>query len=179
MKSVEFLKRHREEKSMSWRMLAKKTGVSEAYWFKLIDDGQPPTLERAKQIADVMEMPRDQFVNLVIRDRLLRFLEKEGFVEDPPTKDLRKMIDLLQKWDPEKDSLARYIMSTNSERNGLTIHELANIYIGLGSHSGGSGKQNLTKTEVGKERIRRVKKSAGGGQQRSALFLSDFALVGN
>jgi predicted transcriptional regulator len=37
MKSLEFLERHRKDKGLSWRKLAKATKVSEAYWFKLME----------------------------------------------------------------------------------------------------------------------------------------------
>lgn len=85
MKSIDYLKKHREEKGLSWRGLAKMTGVSEAYWFRLMDGSQPPTLERAQQIAEITEMEKEVFVDLVFRDRLIRFLEKEGMNGSPPT----------------------------------------------------------------------------------------------
>ena len=118
MRSIDYLKKHmehlreyREGKKVGWRDLAKKTGVSEAYWFKLVkDDDLPPTLERAQQIAEVTDMKKEIFVDLVFRDRLLRYLEKEGLLENTPTENIRKLIELVQKWDPEKDDLRRYIM---------------------------------------------------------------------
>lgn len=118
MKSLEYLKKHMEHlkergegKKLGWRELGKKTGVSEAYWFKLVkDDDLPPTLERAKQVAEKTEMPQDIFVDLVFRDRLLRHLEKEGLLESTPTKNIKKIVELFQKWDPEKADLRRYII---------------------------------------------------------------------
>lgn len=118
MTSLQYLKRHMERlkergegKKLGWRELGKKTGVSEAYWFKLIkDDDLPPTLERARQVAEATEMQEDVFVDLVFRDRLLRYLEKEGLLENTPTENIKKIVELFQKWDPENGDLKRYIM---------------------------------------------------------------------
>ncbi len=117
-RSLEYLKKHLEQlkqegdgKVVGWKDLAKKTGVSESYYFKLVkDDDLPPTLKRARQLEEAMKMQEHVFVDLVFRDRLLRYLEKEGLLDNTPTENIRKLIELVQKWDPEKDDLRRYIM---------------------------------------------------------------------
>ncbi len=179
MKSLEYLKKHMERlkeksegKEGQWRDLAKKTGVSEAYWFKLVkDDDLPPTLERAKQVAMATEMQADVFVDLVFRDRLIRFLEKEGINGTPPTPNIKRIIELLQKWNPEEGDLTRYIMST---KPSLTGAELQSIIIGLRGFSPAGVQPSLT-SRGKKEAHGRTKKRDGGGKQRSAICSPVFA----
>lgn len=134
MRSLEVLKEHKEKTGLSFRKMAKQAGVSDAYWYLIFDDDLPPTMDKAVQIATGMDMKIDTFLNIVFRDRMLKFLEKEGLNEHNTTDEMRKLIEVFEKWDPEKESLKdalRYIMSTNSLNLPLTIPDLACYIFGL------------------------------------------------
>ena len=76
MKSVEFLKKFKEDEKLSFRKMAKQAGTSEAYWHQIFDQNRPPTLQKADGIARGMGIKRDTFLHIVFRDRMLKFLEK-------------------------------------------------------------------------------------------------------
>ncbi len=113
MTAIEYLLRYKEERGISYEEMAKKTGTSPAAWHVLIKRNDPPTLARAKQLAQILEMKNpDEFINLVFKDRLVKFLEKTTADQNPLTGQIRKMIRSIKKWHPEKGEPIRYIMST-------------------------------------------------------------------
>jgi transcriptional regulator with XRE-family HTH domain len=175
MRSLEYLKKKKEERGVSFRDMARKTGVSEAYWPTAIERGIPITLEKASQIAAVIEVDANTFVDMVFRDRLIRFLEKEGVVANRHTPNITKIIDLLKKWDPEKDDLTRYIMST---KNPLTRMEMSFI---LGALQGKTKQPDKGSLTSGKQRgdRKRAKKRGDGALRRSGHFSGDFVPATN
>lgn len=173
MKSIEFLRKKKEERGVSFRDMARKTGVSEAYWPTAMERGIPITLEKASQIAAVIEVDENILIDLVFKDRLIRFLEKEGVFDNHPTPNITKMIELLNKWDPETDDLTRYIMST---KNPLTKNEMSFILDSLGGNKISIKSGSLT-SRGEKDGGKRAKKRHGGVRQRSAICSGDFALA--
>jgi hypothetical protein len=89
--------------------MAKQAGVSEAYWYLLFDDDLPPTLDKAAKIAIGMDLKLDTFLNIVFRDRMLKFLEREGLNDHNKTEEMRKIAEVFKKWDPEKQTLSEAI----------------------------------------------------------------------
>lgn len=159
MDSMEYLKKYREKKKLSFGEMAKKTGVTRGYWPSLLEANYPPTIEKADQIATKTDMDRDLFINLVFRDRMLKFLEKEGLNDHNSTMEIQKIIEVFKKWNPEKETfldVIGYIMSTNSIEKSLTIPNLACILYGLRKAS------DLTD----KNFLRGRGKKEGGGEKR-------------
>jgi len=60
-------------------------------------------------------------VNLSFKRELLRFLEEKGYLEKPPTPEIRSFIKVLQDWDPTTTPPIRYIMSTFEELAGIKV----------------------------------------------------------
>ena len=94
----------KQEKGISFGKLAKATGTSYAYWHNQIFQAKnPPTYQKARQIAEVLEIDVESFVNMVLRDRLIHFLEKERLLSESPGTEIRRIVRGLQEWKPEGD----------------------------------------------------------------------------
>lgn len=178
MRSLEVLKEHKEKAGLSFRKMAKQAGVSEAYWYLIFDNDNPPTLDKAFQIAKGMDMKIDTFLNIVFRDRMLKFLEREGLNEHNSTGEMKKLIEVLRKWnpeEPEKSGLMRYIMSTKDLNKFLTVPDFACMIYGLRRASDLNNKNFLKGLGQKKEGGRGKRASVRVG--KSALYLRDFAKV--
>jgi len=142
MKWAEYANKIREEKGISFGQLARLTRTSYSYWHNQMNQVKgPPTLDKARRLAEALEMNVDHFINLVFRDRILYHLEREGLENNHPTKEILAFIKSLQSWAPEMGQELRYIMSTLLKTLGFNfaneIKELA--------HKGPEGESpNLT-----------------------------------
>jgi len=45
------------------------------------------------------------FLNLIFKDRLLRFLEREGILKNCPTEEAEKIVRVIREWKPDEDDL--------------------------------------------------------------------------
>ena len=98
----DYILKIKEERGVSFGKLAKATGTSYAYWHNQIFQAKnPPTYEKARQIAEVLEIDVESFVNMVLRDRLIHFLEKERLLSESPATEIRRIVRGLQEWKPE------------------------------------------------------------------------------
>lgn len=113
MRSIDYLLKRKEEIGMSYEEMAKKAGMSPAAWYVLIKRGTVPTLIRAKQLTEILDMPEpENFINLVFRDRLVDFLEKEANKNKDLTPQIRKIIRSIKSWRPDRGESIGYIMLT-------------------------------------------------------------------
>ena len=168
MDSIEYLKRHREKEGLSFRKMAKKAGVSGGYWYILFDTNTPPTIEKAAQIARGTDMDIKMFLNLVFRDRMLRFLAKEKLNEHNSTEEIKQIAKVFESWDPEKQTLEeaiRYIMSTKSLSKSLTVQRLLSIFEELHPSLNIADKTVLSRPR--KNAVGGCGKEAGGGKRGS------------
>jgi len=115
--SVNYLLRIMKEQGLSYQKLASTLGTSSAYLHQAMKRGEPLTLQRAIQLAEGAGLNTRILLNLVFKDRLVRFLEKENLLSKGPTPEVRKIVKIIQDWDPEKGDLIRYIMSTLAKCN--------------------------------------------------------------
>ena len=168
MDSIEYLKRHREKEGLSFRKMAKKAGVSGGYWYILFDTNTPPTIEKAAQIARGTDMDIKMFLNLVFRDRMLKFLAKENLNEHNTTEEIKQIAKVFESWDPEKQTLEeaiRYIMSTKSLNKSLTVNRLLSIFEELHPSLNIADKTVLSRPR--KNTVGGCGKEAGGGKRGS------------
>ena len=101
MESAEYLQKLKEEKGLSYFDLAERTGTSHGYWFLVIKRRELLNLGKAKKLADTFDEKEGKiFMNLVFRDRVLHFLEKEGLNGRGPTAEIRRIIKLFKTWKP-------------------------------------------------------------------------------
>ena len=114
MKAREFLLKLKEEKGFSYERMGKATGTSDAFWHLLIRRDDLPSLERANQICGAMKLTEDQtrtFVNMVFRERLIRYLEKEVTEGDGKTPQIRTLVDLFNSWGPQDREKSIYYVN--------------------------------------------------------------------
>lgn len=134
----EYILAVKEERKMSYGQLARLTRTSYSYWHNQIFQIKcPPTLEKARAIAEALEINADNFVNLVFKDRMIYYLEKQKIFKNEPTKEIVAFIESLRSWAPERGQKLRYIMLTLINQLGMNV---ANHFTELDDHSG-NGKQ--------------------------------------
>jgi transcriptional regulator with XRE-family HTH domain len=77
------LKNKRRQKNITQEDLARALGVSSVFIHQL-ETGKvdAPSLERCNQIADILEVTIDELRNVAKKERLRRFMEREGITED-------------------------------------------------------------------------------------------------
>ena len=102
MEWSEYLFKESEKRGMSYEQMAEKAGMSVAAWYVLIKRGDPLTLSRASQIADILQLEKPyNFINLVFKARLLKFLQKERREYGKLTPQIHEMIKRVKEWCPE------------------------------------------------------------------------------
>ncbi len=97
---VDYLLKHKEQQEISYRHMARACGKSDAAWHALITGKGPPSYEMAEKIAGVLDMSKEVFLNLVFQGRLIRYFEREGILENHPTRQAGLIIQLLTSWNP-------------------------------------------------------------------------------
>lgn len=113
MRAIDYLLKRKEELGISYEEMAQKAGMSPAAWYVLIKRGKVPTLTRAKQLTQILDMNEpDNFINLVFRDRLVEYLEKEANKNKHLTPQIRKIIRSIKSWRPDRGESIGYIMLT-------------------------------------------------------------------
>jgi len=117
---AQYILKIKEERGLSYGALARLTETSYSYWHNQIFQVKgPPTLEKARKIAEALEINADNFVNMVFRDRILYYLQRQK-LPDPPTKSIATLLKSLRNWEPENgQELRRYIMLTLMESLGM------------------------------------------------------------
>lgn len=121
MTAIEYLLKLKNQKGESYRNISRKMGKSDSYWWLHVNGNKTPTLKSADEFAKALNLAdqeRKNFINLVFKDRLIRFLEKEGATKDKHTPSIRSLIKSLLKWHPEKGQPIGYIMLTLGEIYG-------------------------------------------------------------
>ena len=122
MRSIDYLLKRKEEIGMSYEEMAKKAGMSPAAWYVLIKRGAAPTLTRAKQLTQILDMPEpDNFINTVFKDRLVDFLEREANKNKSLTPQIHKIIHAIKTWRPDRGEPIGYIMLTNLDSSPETM----------------------------------------------------------
>lgn len=83
MRFGDYLKNKRRQKNITQEDLARALGVSSVFIHQL-ETGKvdAPSLERCNQIADILEVTIDELRNVAMKERLRRFMEREGITED-------------------------------------------------------------------------------------------------
>ncbi|HZX14680.1 MAG TPA: helix-turn-helix transcriptional regulator [Thermodesulfobacteriota bacterium] len=83
MRFGDYLKNKRRQKNITQEDLARALGVSSVFIHQL-ETGKvdAPSLERCNQIADILEVIIDELWNVAKKERLRRFMEREGITED-------------------------------------------------------------------------------------------------
>lgn len=83
MRFGDYLKNKRRQKNITQEDLARALGVSSVFIHQL-ETGKvdAPSLERCNQIADILEVTIDELRNVAKKERLRRFMEREGITED-------------------------------------------------------------------------------------------------
>lgn len=83
MRFGDYLKNKRRQKNITQEDLARALGVSSVFIHQL-ETGKvdAPSLERCQQIAEILEIPIDELWNVAKKERLARFMEREGISED-------------------------------------------------------------------------------------------------
>ncbi|MGH7909283.1 MAG: helix-turn-helix domain-containing protein [Thermodesulfobacteriota bacterium] len=83
MRFGDYLKNKRRQKNTTQEDLARALGVSSVFIHQL-ETGKvdAPSLERCNQIADILEVTIDELWNVAKKERLTRFMEREGITED-------------------------------------------------------------------------------------------------
>ena len=83
MRFGDYLKNKRRQKNTTQEDLARALGVSSVFIHQL-ETGKvdAPSLERCNQIADILEVTIDELWNVAKKERLRRFMEREGITED-------------------------------------------------------------------------------------------------
>ncbi|MCH8028490.1 MAG: helix-turn-helix transcriptional regulator [Candidatus Dadabacteria bacterium] len=82
MRFGEYLKNKRKVKNITQEELARTLGVSSVYIHQLekakVD---APSLERCEKIAMVLDVPADETWNIAKKERMRRFMDREGISE--------------------------------------------------------------------------------------------------
>ncbi len=83
MRFGDYLKNRRRQKNITQEDLARALGVSSVFIHQL-ETGKvdAPSLERCNQIADILEVHIDELWNVAKKERLRRFMEREGITQD-------------------------------------------------------------------------------------------------
>ncbi|MGH7802204.1 MAG: helix-turn-helix domain-containing protein [Thermodesulfobacteriota bacterium] len=83
MRFGNYLKNKRRQKNTTQEDLARALGVSSVFVHQL-ETGKvdAPSLERCNQIADILGVTIDELWNVAKKERLRRFMEREGITED-------------------------------------------------------------------------------------------------
>jgi transcriptional regulator with XRE-family HTH domain len=83
MRFGDYLKNKRKQKTITQEDMARALGVSSVFIHQL-ETGKvdAPSMERCQQIADVLGVQIDELWNVARKERLKRFMEREGIYED-------------------------------------------------------------------------------------------------
>ncbi len=83
MRFGDYLKSKRKHKNVTQEDLARALGVSSVFIHQL-ETGKvdAPSFERCQQIAEILEVSIDELWNVAKKERLRRFMEREGISED-------------------------------------------------------------------------------------------------
>jgi transcriptional regulator with XRE-family HTH domain len=83
MRFGDYLKNKRRQKNTTQEDLARALSVSSVFIHQL-ETGKvdAPSLERCQQIGEILEIPIDELWNVAKKERLARFMEREGISED-------------------------------------------------------------------------------------------------
>ncbi len=83
MRFGDYLKNKRKQKSITQEDMARALGVSSVFIHQL-ETGKvdAPSMERCQQIADALAVQMDELWNVARKERLRRFMEREGIYED-------------------------------------------------------------------------------------------------
>lgn len=117
----EWFLKHKEKAGLSYRDMDRKSNRAGAAWYALLSGNRPPTYDITKTIIRPLNMDESITLNIIFRDRLLYFLEKEGLIGNGLTKQIRNIIGSLIKWDPRTGKKIRDIMSTLPKIHGTGI----------------------------------------------------------
>jgi len=113
---AEYILKIKEERGLSYGALARLTGTSYSYWHNQIFQVKgPPTLEKARKIAEALEIDAENFMNMVFRDRLLYYLRRQKLLE-PPSKSIVTLLKSLEDWEPENGQELRGTMRIKEKR---------------------------------------------------------------
>lgn len=79
----DYLKNQRKNKNITQEDLAKSLGVSSVFIHQL-ETGKvdAPSVERCQQLSSIINVPFEQLWNFARKERMRRFLEREGLTED-------------------------------------------------------------------------------------------------
>jgi transcriptional regulator with XRE-family HTH domain len=83
MRFGDYLKNKRKQRNITQEDLARALGVSSVFIHQL-ETGKvdAPSLERCQQIAEILGVPIDELWNFARKERLKRFMEREGISEE-------------------------------------------------------------------------------------------------
>ncbi|MGH7808238.1 MAG: helix-turn-helix domain-containing protein [Thermodesulfobacteriota bacterium] len=83
MRFGDYLKNKRKQKGITQEDMARTLSVSSVFIHQL-ETGKvdAPSMERCHQIADVLGVQMDELWNVARKERLKRFMEREGIYED-------------------------------------------------------------------------------------------------
>ncbi|HSE83211.1 MAG TPA: helix-turn-helix domain-containing protein [Thermodesulfobacteriota bacterium] len=83
MRFGDYLKSKRKHKNVTQEDLARALGVSSVFIHQL-ETGKvdAPSFERCQQIAEILEVSINELWNVAKKERLRRFMEREGISED-------------------------------------------------------------------------------------------------
>ncbi|HEX9830869.1 MAG TPA: helix-turn-helix transcriptional regulator [Thermodesulfobacteriota bacterium] len=83
MRFGDYLKNKRKQKGITQEDMARTLSVSSVFIHQL-ETGKvdAPSMERCQQIADVLGVQMDELWNVARKERLKRFMEREGIYED-------------------------------------------------------------------------------------------------
>ncbi|NVM23652.1 MAG: helix-turn-helix transcriptional regulator [Desulfobacterales bacterium] len=156
MNWAEYLLEAMKEKGISYGKAARLTGTSYSFWHNQVHQVKgPPTLEKARKIAEELEMNVERFLNLVFKDRIIHYLEKQKLLNNHPTSEIRAFVKSIEGWAPEKGRKIRYIMLTSLKKMKSLGTEFACDNSELGVAEAKASSQNL------KESVRKGNLSEG------------------
>jgi len=83
MRFGDYLKNKRRQRNITQEDLARALSVSSVFIHQL-ETGKvdAPSSERSQQIAEILEIPFDELWNVAKKERLARFMEREGISEN-------------------------------------------------------------------------------------------------
>ncbi len=126
MRFGDYLKNKRKQKNITQEDLARALGVSSVFIHQL-ETGKvdAPSFERCQQIAEILDVPIDELWSFARKERLKRFMEREGISEDGLeilTEAERMLIKLYRSLDSEmkKDFGGMiYMLLRHSQNEGV------------------------------------------------------------
>ncbi|GBD39284.1 MAG: hypothetical protein KatS3mg078_0204 [Deltaproteobacteria bacterium] len=126
MRFGDYLKNKRKQKNITQEDLARALGVSSVFIHQL-ETGKvdAPSFERCQQIAEILDVPIDELWSFARKERLKRFMEREGISEDDLeilTEAERMLIKLYRSLDNEmkKDFGGMiYMLLRHSQNEGV------------------------------------------------------------